>query len=260
MRNVRTLFLREMRSYFFSPVAYVFLVAFLGLSGWYFWNFLDAFVRITARLTEQAMTFQQLPPVANVNMGVTRPWFNVASQLLLFLGPIITMRLLAEERGTGRLDLLLSAPVTELQLVLGKFLAGVALCVIFVAPTGVYPAILFEYGNPEAGQIVAGYLGLFLHVVALIAMGLLVSALTSSQVVAAAASFGLAILLWVLGLVAGGEGTGWHTVLGYVSMLEHFGDFARGVIETRHIVYYLTFTTFMLFLTLRAVESQRWRG
>src|SRR5262249_42237487 len=150
--------------------------------------------------------------------------------------------------------------VTELQLVLGKFLAGVALCFVFLMPTIVYPAILSHYGEPELMPILAGYLGLLLDSMALIAVGLLVSSLTSSQVVAAAASFGVVILLWVLGLVSGGEGTSWHAALASVSMLEHFASFARGVIETRHLVYYLTFTGFMLFLTLRAVQSQRWRG
>jgi ABC-2 type transport system permease protein len=206
------------------------------------------------------MMFQQLPPVMNVNMGVVRPWFNITSQLLLFLAPIITMRLLAEERGTGRIDLLLSAPVTDFQLVLGKFLAGVALCLIFFAPTSIYGGILFAYGNPELGPILAGYLGLALLALALVSLGLAASALTSSQVVAAVSSFGLIVLLWGIGLVAGGEGTRWGALLSYVSLLEHFTEFANGVIATRHIVYYLSFTGFMLFLTCRAVESQRWRG
>jgi gliding motility-associated transport system permease protein len=260
MRATWIVFAREMRSYFVSPVAYTLLLAFLGLAGWYFWFFLSSFVQAAARLTEQAMMFQQLPPVLNVNLSVVRPWFNLTSQLLLFLAPIITMRLLADERGTGRIDLLLSAPVTDLQLVLGKYFAGVALCGIFLLPTLVYPALLYHYGDPEIGPILAGYLGLLLDSMALIAVGLLVSSLTGSQVVAAAGSFGIVILFWVLGLVAGGEGTAWHAALSSVSMLEHFSDFARGVIETRHLVYYLTFTGFMLFLTLRSLQSVRWRG
>jgi ABC-2 type transport system permease protein len=260
MRNIWIIFRREMRSYFVSPVAYAILVAFLGLSGWYFYNLLVRFILIAANATEQAMMLEQPPPIMNVNMGVARPWFSIASQLLLFLGPIITMRLLAEERGTGRLDLLLSAPLTDLQLVLGKYLAGVAFCLIFLAPTSIYAVLLFAYGNPELGSILAGYLGLLLLVLALIGLGLAVSSLTGSQVVAAACSFGLVLLLWLLGIVSGGEGTGWRALLSSLSMVEHFSDFANGVIETRHIVYYLTFSSFMLFLTLRAIESQRWRG
>jgi ABC-2 type transport system permease protein len=260
MRNVWIIFQREMRSYFVSPVAYVIMVAFLGLTGWAFFNALSGFVIYAARATEQAMMIEQPPPILNVNWSVERPWFNIAGQLLLFLGPIITMRLLAEERGTGRLDLLLSAPLTDLQLVLGKYLAGVALCLIFVAPTFCYVAILFRYGNPELGSILSGYLGLLLLILALIGLGLAVSSLTSSQVVAAASSFGLVLLLWLLGLVSNGEDTGWRAAVSYASMLDHFSDFGRGVIETRHVIYYLTFTAFTLFLTLRAVESQRWRG
>jgi ABC-2 type transport system permease protein len=249
-----------MLSYFVSPVASTILVAFLLLSGWYFRNLLVRFLLVTASTTEQAMMLQQMPPVVNVNMGVARPWFNITGQILLFLAPIITMRLLSEERGTGRLDLLLSAPITDFQLVLGKFLAGVGLCVVFLLPTLVYPAILFAYGNPEIGQIAAGYLGLLLLGLALMALGLAISSLTGNQVVAAAGSFGVIILLWAGGVVSGGGGTWWGQVLSYLSMLEHFGDFANGVIETRHIVYYLSFTVLLLFLTLRAVASQRWRG
>ncbi len=260
MRNVWTIFQREMRAYFVSPVAYALLVAFLGLSGWYFYNLLTRFLALTAAAMEQAVEFQQPPPIVNVNMLVMRPWFSITAQLLLFLAPIITMRLLAEERGTGRLDLLLSAPVTDLQLMIAKYLSGVALCVLFLMPTIAYPAILFKYGNPEVGQILAGYLGLLLLSVALISLGLVVSSMTGSQVVAAAASFGLVVLLWVLGIVTGSEGTRWGVAVSYIAMLTHFGDFADGVIEMRNVIYYATFAAFLLFLTLRSIESQRWRG
>ncbi len=260
MRNIWTLFRREMRSYFVSPVAYALLVAFLALSGWYFYNLVRHFLDIVNAATEQAIQLQQPPPVVNVNMGVLRPWFSIAGQILLFLSPILTMRLLAEERGTGRLDLLLSAPITDFQLVLGKYLAGAAFCLLCLAATVVYPVLLFAYGSPELGQILAGYLGLSLLCLALVACGLLISALTGNQVVAAAGSFGLILLLWVLGLVSGGEGTRWGTVLTYLSLPEHFGDFADGVIESRHLVYFASLIGFLLFLTLRAVESQRWRS
>lgn len=260
MRAIWILLRRELFSYFVSPVAYTVLVAFLVVSGWYFHMLVARFQMMASQAMVQATMFQQMPPVMNVTLGVMRPWFNVTSQLLLFLTPLITMRLLAEERGTNRIDLLLSAPITDLQLILGKFLAGAALCFLFLAPTLVYPAILFLYGNPELGPILAGYLGLVLLILALNALGLAVSSLTNSQIVAAAASFGAIILLWILDLVPGGDGAGWRGVLSYIGMVGHFGGFANGVIETRHIVYYACFTLFMLFLTLRAVESQRWRG
>jgi ABC-2 type transport system permease protein len=249
-----------MASYFVSPVAYVLLVAFLGLSGWFFSSLLTRFLLLANRAADQAVMLQQIPPVVNVNMGVMRPWFDITSELLLFLAPIVTMRLLAEERGTGRLDLLLSAPITDRQLVLGKYLAGLALCVLFLLPTAVFPSLLFIYGNPEPWQLVAGYAGLFLLSAALVALGLAVSSMTGSQVVAAAASFGIIVLIWVLGNVAGGEGAGWGAVLSYISMVSHAGDFANGVIESRHLVYFASLTLFMLLLAIRSVESQRWRG
>jgi ABC-2 type transport system permease protein len=259
MSNIWTLFRREMRSYFVSPVAYALLVAFLALSGWYFYNLLTHFLDIVNAATEQAIQLQQPPPVVNVNMGILRPWFGITGQILLFLSPILTMRLLAEERGTGRLDLLLSAPVTDFQLVIGKYLAGAAFCILCLATTLVYPMLLFAYGNPEIGQIVAGYLGLLLLSLALTACGLLISALTGNQVVAAAGSFGLILFLWVLGLISSGEGTRWGVILTYISLPEHFGDFTDGVLESRHLVYFVSLIGLLLFLTLRAVESQRWR-
>lgn len=260
MKGVWTVFRREMLAYRVSSVAYVLMAAFLGLSGWYFFNLLARFLLLVNRALEQAMMLRQLPPVANVNMGVMRPWFDVTSQLLLFLSPLITMRLLAEERGTGRFDLLLSAPITDRQLVAGKYLAGVALCVIFLIPTLIFPAILFQYGNPEIGEILAGYLGLLLLSATLVALGLAISSLTGSQVVAAAASFAAIVILWVVGIAAGGENSGWGAFLSWLSMIEHYGDFANGVIETRHLVYFAGFTVFMLLMTMRSVESQRWRG
>jgi ABC-2 type transport system permease protein len=260
MRNVAVIFRREVRSYFMSPVAYALFVVFLALTGWYFYNLLARFLLLVSNASEQAMMLQQMPPIVNVNMGVMRPRFNITSQLLLFLAPIITMRLLSEERGTGRLDLLLSAPITDLQLVMGKYLAGSALCALFLVPTLVYPALLFQYGNPEFGQIVSGYVGLLLLSFALVAVGLMVSSMTGNSTVAVGGSFGLIVLLWVLGLVAGGEGTRWGAVVSYIALVNHYGDFANGVLETRHIVYFVSFVAFLLFLTLRAVESQRWRG
>lgn len=259
MKSVWVLLRREMLSYFVSPVAYTLLIVFLGMTGYFFTGLLTTFVRIATQNMEQSQMLQQMPAIMNVNMGVMRPWFNTTSQLMLFLAPIITMRLLAEERGTGRIDLLLSAPITDFQLVLGKFLAGFALCALFLLPTFVFPAILFNHGNPELGQIVTGYAGLLLLSLALISLGLTVSALTSSQVVAAAATFGITILLWIIGAIHS-EGTLWRTALSSVSLLDHFGEFANGVVELRNVVYYLSFTVFMLFVSLRAVESQRWRG
>jgi ABC-2 type transport system permease protein len=260
MRNTWTVFRREMASYFVSPVAYVLLVAFLGLSAWFFCSLLTRFLLLMNRAVEQATMLQQMPPVVNINMGVMRPWFDITAELLLFLAPIITMRLLAEERGTGRLDLLLSAPITDRQLVLGKYLAGVGLCTVFLLPTAVFPLLLQIYGNPEPGQIVAGYVGLILLSAALVALGLAVSSMTGNQVVAAAASFGIILLMWVLGSMSGGEASGWGALLSYISMVEHSTDFANGVIEARHVVYYASFVLFMLVVAVRSIESQRWRG
>ncbi|MGC8668387.1 MAG: ABC transporter permease [Chthonomonadales bacterium] len=260
MRGTFVVFRREMRSYFVSPAAYAVLAALLALAGWYFYQLTVEFVLFAQSATEQAMMFQQAPPILNVNLLVVRPWFNIVSQLLLFVAPIITMKLLAEERGTGRLDLLMSAPITEMQLILGKLLAGTALLVLFLVPTVFYQAALFAYGNPELGQILTGYAGLVLHTAALICLGLAISSLTSSQVVAAVAGFGVSIAFWVIGPRTTADTSFWNSLLSNVSLLRHFVNFSSGVIEMRDLVFYATFLIFVVFITHRSVESQRWRG
>jgi ABC-2 type transport system permease protein len=260
MRNILVVFRREMRSYFVSPAAYAVLAALLALSGWYFYELTVQFVLFAQSATEQAMMFQQMPPVLNVNLLVVRPWFNIVSQLLLFVAPIITMKLLAEERGTGRLDVLMSAPLTEMQLILGKLLAGIVLVLLFLVPTLLYQVALFAYGNPELGQIATGYLGLVLHTAALIGLGLAISALTGSQVVAAVAGFAASIAFWVIGPRTSADTSFWNSILSNVSLLRHFVNFSSGVVETRDLVFYATFLIYVVFITHRSVESQRWRG
>lgn len=260
MRSIWVVFRREMRSYFVSPVAYAVLAALIALAGWYFYELTVEFVLFAQSATEQAMMFQQVPPTLNVNLLVVRPWFNVVSQLLLFVAPIVTMKLLAEERGTGRLDVLMSAPITEMQLVAGKLLAGIALLVVFLVPTLLYQAALFRYGNPELGQILTGYAGLVLHISALVSLGIAISAITTSQVVAAVAGFGTSIAFWVIGPRTTADTSVWNSILSNVSLLRHFVNFSSGVVETRDLVFYATFVVFTFFIAQRLVESQRWRG
>ena len=258
-RAIWVLLRRELLSYCVSPVVYVVLIAFLGLSGWNFFALLNRFLLVIARDTSNAEMFQQMPHVFNVNMDLLRGWFNMSAQFLLFLSPAISMRLLAEERGTGRIDLLLSAPITDFQLIFGKFLAGVALCVLLLLPTAVYPALLFWYGSPELGQILSGYMGMVLLSLAVMSVGLVISSLTSSQIVAAVATLGIVMVLWLVGVV-GTEGSLVREIFSSISLMDHFSEFSSGIIALKNIVFYVSFAAFMLFLSLRAVESQRWRG
>jgi ABC-2 type transport system permease protein len=180
--------------------------------------------------------------------------------VLLFVIPMITMRTYSEEKRSGTIELLLTSPITDVQIILGKFLGAMALYVAMLAVTLLYISILFWFGNPDWKPIAAGYLGLLLMGGSFIAIGLLISNLTRNQIVAGIATFGVFLVLWIISWIGEQMGPRTQAVLSYLSIPEHFDDFAKGVIDTKHLVYYLSFITFGLFLTAKSVDSDRWRG
>src|SRR5690606_27419133 len=196
----------------------------------------------------------------NVNMNLIRPLFGNASVILLFVIPMITMRTYSEEKRSGTIELLLTSPVTDAQIITGKFLGAMGLYVAMLSVTLVYIAMLFWFGNPDWRPIASGYLGLLLMGGSFVAAGLLISNLTKNQIVAGIATFGVFLLFWIISWIGDGFGPRVQAVLSYLSITEHFDDFAKGVIDTRHVVYYLSFMTFGLFLTAKSVDSERWRG
>jgi ABC-2 type transport system permease protein len=174
--------------------------------------------------------------------------------------PAITMRTYAEERRSGTIELLLTSPVSDMQIILGKFLGALALYVAMLSVTVLYVLLLFWYGNPEWRPIVAGYLGLLLMGGCFLSVGLLVSSLTKNQIVSAIGTFAVFLFLWMINWNVDSSGPTTREILNYLSITEHFGDFARGIIDTKHVIYYLSFITFGLFLTAKSVDSERWRG
>jgi ABC-2 type transport system permease protein len=170
------------------------------------------------------------------------------------------MRTYAEEKRSGTIELLLTSPLTDLQIVMGKFLGGLVLYGAMLAVTLVHMAILFVYGNPEWRPIATGYLGLILMGACFLSLGLFVSSLTRNQIIAGMVTFAVFLMFWVVNWIATFMGPTSQAVLNYLSITEHLNDFARGVIDTKHVVYYLSFIAFSLFLTVRAVDSERWRG
>jgi ABC-2 type transport system permease protein len=221
----------------------------------YFYNvYLDYFVR-------QAMQSQFGPPQpSNVNNDMIRPLLGNASVLILFLLPMITMRTYSEEKRSGTIELLLTSPVTDLEIVLGKFVGAVGVYLGLLAVTAVYVAILFGLGDPEWRPLIAGYLGLFLLGSCFISLGLFISSTTKNQVVAGAVTFIVALMFWIINWFAEGAGPTTAALLNYLSVTQHFDDFGKGVIDTSHVVFYLSFITFGLFLTLKSVDTERWRG
>jgi ABC-2 type transport system permease protein len=197
----------------------------------------------------------------NVTESVMRPLFgNISVILVLALMPFLTMRLLAEERQTGTIELLLTYPVRDWEVLLGKYLAVFGLYAVLLVLTLLYPLMLAYFARLEWGTVLSGYLGLLLMGSSFLALGLFASSLTVSQIVAAAWTFGILLLLWVIGWGADTLGGTWGKVLQHLSTMEHNDNFAKGVIDTKDVLYYVNLTLLALFLAYRSVEARRWKG
>ena len=255
MRNVLAIAEKELRSYFASPIAYILIGFFSLLFGWFFYVYLMAFVN----QSEQMMQFGG-GGGANVNQMMIRGLLQNTAVIILFVMPMITMRTYSEEKRSGTVELLLTSPVTDLEIILGKFIGALALYGAMLLVTMLYILILFKIGNPEWRPIVAGYLGLLLMGGCFLSTGLFISSLTKNQIVAGFLTFATFLMLWVIGWLGESSSPTTRDVLNYISITEHFEDFARGIIDTKHVIYYLSLITFGLFLTAKSVDSERWRG
>jgi ABC-2 type transport system permease protein len=180
--------------------------------------------------------------------------------IMLLVFPLITMRTYAEEKRSGTIELLLTSPITDWQIIVGKFLGALALYGAMLAVTLVHMSVLYMFGNPEWKPIATGYLGLLLLGGSFLSLGLFISSLTRNQIVAGMITFSVFLLLWVINWVSTFVGPTAQSLLSYLSITEHFDDFAKGIIDTKHVVYYLSFIAMGLFLTLKSVDSERWRG
>ena len=256
MRNTLAIAHKELRSYFTSPVGYIVLGFFALLYGWFYVATLNYFVR-------QSMQMSQMgggPEAMNVNQMMIRPLLQNVTILLLFLMPMVTMRSYAEEKRSGTIELLLTSPLKDVEIILGKFLGALALWVLALALSLIHIAILYRFGNPEWKPIATAYLGLLLMGGCFISVGLLISSLTSNQIVAGMATFGVFLLLWVINWIGSFSGPTVDAVTRYLSIIDHFDDFAKGIVDTSHLIYYVSFISFGLFLTAKSVDSERWRG
>ncbi|MFN3974763.1 MAG: ABC transporter permease, partial [Dehalococcoidia bacterium] len=188
-----------------------------------------------------------------------RGWLLPATFFFVFWAPALTMRLFAEEQKLGTLELLLTAPVYDWEVVLGKFLASLVILVGTLSLTLYYVILLFWFGDPDIGPLASGYLGILLYGGAALAIGLFASSLTSNQIVAAILGSGILLLMTLADQAAQIVGGVASLVLEQISLTAHFADFARGVIDTHNVVYYLLVIAFVLFLTERNLDSRRWR-
>ncbi len=259
MRNFIFILTKEIRSYFYSPVAFVVITIFSVLIGYYFYNIFAAFSTISFQAQTDPMVASQYG-VLNVTEFVIRPFFGVVSIVMLIMLPMLTMRSFAEEKKTGTIELLLTYPVKDLELVLGKFAGCMGIFAIMLSLSVPCLLLVAFFGDPEWGVIVTGYGGLFLMGGAFISLGLFMSSLTENQIIAAVLSFASLMVLYMVGSSSGFVGEKMGQFLEYVSILSHFETFARGVLDTSDITYYLLFAVFFLFLSMHSLESKRWRA
>ena len=255
MRNTLIICRKELRSYFVSPIAYLLLTMFAVIFGFFFWNSVGYFNMMGL---ESQMRGQSFP--MSVNEYVIRPLLSNVSVIGLFFIPMITMRLFAEEKRTGTIELLATSPIRDIEVIIGKWLSALILYAVMLAFTAVNFAFLFKYGNPDWRPLAIGYLGLLLQAGGLLAVGTFISTLTKNQIIAGAATFGVCLMLWVMEWVAGYETAAWARVLAYLSVITHFESFAKGVLDSKDALYYVSLIFLGLFLTSRSMESLRWRS
>jgi ABC-2 type transport system permease protein len=196
----------------------------------------------------------------DVNEWVVRPILMNVSIIGLFLIPMITMRLFAEEKSRGTIELLMTSPVRDIEYILGKWLAAVVLYASILAISAIHVAMLFLYGQPDLMPILTGYLGLLLQGGCLLAIGTFISTTTRNQIIAGVATFAICLMLWVLDWISSYETAAWAKAVAYMSVVTHFEPFAKGVIDSKDVIFYLSMTFLGLFLTARSVESLRWRA
>jgi len=255
MKNIWIICRKELKSYFASPIAYGLMAFFAAISGYFFYVAVAIFVR---RGMESQMMGRGMP----MDMGewIVRPLLMNISVIGLFLIPMITMRLFAEEKRTGTIELLATSPVRDIDIILGKWMAAMLLYLSILGVSALNFSFLFLYGKPDWRPLLVGYLGLILQGGCLLAIGTFLSTTTRNQIIAGTATFAVCLLLWVLDWVSSYETAAWAQVLSYLSVVTHFETFAKGVLEVKDIVFYLSMIFFGLFLTARSMESLRWRA
>lgn len=243
--HTTTILKKELKSYFTSLIAYIIIAVFLLTSGYFFYTNLVAFVLWVG---------------ADVKLGLWQYTFHDMRFLMLLLIPLLTMRLFAEEKKLGTIELLFTNPLRDIEIVLGKYFACLTVFTGMIILTFLYPVLLAVVYSLEIGPVLTGYLGLFLLGASFIACGIFISSLTENQIVAAIATVGVLVFFWFIDWNEGIAGEKAIVILHQFSLFEHFFNFPRGVIDTADVIYYLCLIAFFLFLTLRSLESRKWRG
>ncbi len=243
--NFLTVMKRELKSYFTSLIAYVIIAIFLVIAGYFFYTNLVMFVMFVG---------------TDVKLGLWQHTFYDMRFVTLSLLPLLTMRLFAEEKKLGTIELLYTSPIRDMEIIMGKYLACLVVYVLMLLLTLLYPVLLEVVFSVEMGPVIAGYTGLFLLGAACIACGIFLSSLTENQIVAAISTIGVLLFMWLIDWNEGIAGERSVIILHQLSLSEHFFNFIKGVIDIDDIVYYLSFIFLFLYLTRCSLESRKWRG
>ncbi|MFA6034053.1 MAG: ABC transporter permease subunit [Myxococcota bacterium] len=269
MSKAYAIFRKELKIYFGTPVAYVIFGVFAAIAGYFFFQILSFFERQQMQLMQmqgQQAQVTQLLERMNLNDMVIIPIIMNVNVFFLLMIPVLTMRLIAEEKRTRTMELLATNPVTVWQIVIGKYLASVVVVLAMTGIIALYPVLIAlvsggqgSGGGIEWAPVITGLMGLFLAGASFAAIGLFASSLSESQILSAIVGFGILLLFWVIGWAAGSAEGVTKDVLQYVSFIEHMVQFTKGLLELKDVVFYLSVIFLSLFLTTRVVDSQRWR-
>jgi ABC-2 type transport system permease protein len=244
MRAVWATYTRELRAYFFAPLAYIVMFFFLIVTGVIFVNLIGNLVDPRIMAPDPALSY----------------FFRSSWLMLILLAPVLTMRLISEELRSGSIEILMTAPITEAQVVAGKYLAALTFYACLWLPTLVYALLIARQSEVDWGPVAAGYVGILGIGALLLAVGTFASSLTRSQLVAAMVGVALVFLLFLLGIFQGQiDNEGLKQAVSYVNLWDHIDEFARGIVDTRRLAYYGTGVLFFLFLATRALEDKKWR-
>jgi len=262
LRNTLAIFRKEWHHYFSSPIAWVGLCLWMLLFGLFFSVALEAFLYQAQQIAMQRMQYPGGGMNLSVNEYLIRPVLQNMAVVALFILPMLTMRLFAEEKRQGTIELLATSPLTQLQIVLGKFTAAAALYVIMIVASLVNVALLWPHADPapDVWPVLTGTLALLLVGASFIALGLFLSTLTKNQIVAGMLAFGLALVMWIFSWFDMPTADALMKFVSYLGITTHMEDLMKGVVDVKDLVFYASVITFGLFLAHQSLESQRWRA
>jgi len=255
VKKIWAIFKKETGSYFNSPVAYVLLAVYAVITGFFFYAMTAEFISYSLRTQST-----YVPGIAtmNVNEMLIRPLISTYGFICIILLPMLTMRLFAEENSSGTIRLLLSSPISDAQVVIGKYLAALAFFAIMLLTTIIHQAFYFMYSSPELLATLIGYIGLFLMGAAFISIGMFVSAVSRNQIIAVVLTFGILLLFWIITWAGDNASATVKHLLEYIGIYNHHQDMAKGVLDTTDIIYYLSIIIAGILSTRKAIEARRW--